>query len=132
MVYVSRSLSDRARLRLVRHAERLQRDAESEEQVFVALSRLMALSFDERISSDLIERVQAEYQQRLTVLSPRDRSQADSLTVACRTTDDVRVEALHAERDMLVRLRNEGLISDEVLRKVQEEIHLEEAQLRRS
>ena len=102
------------------------------ETTHAALSRLMALSFDERISSDLIGRVQLEYQQRLSVLSRRDESLAESLTVACRTTDDVRVEALHAERDMLVRLRDEGLISDEVLRKVQQEIDLEETQLRRS
>ena len=41
----------------------------------------------------------------------------------------LRTELLRAERDTLLRLRNERRISDEVLRRVQRDLDLEEARL---
>jgi len=41
----------------------------------------------------------------------------------------LRTELLQAERDTLVRMRNEHRISDEVLRRVQRDLDLEEARL---
>ena len=41
----------------------------------------------------------------------------------------LRLEMIHAERKMLVRLRNEGAISDEILRDLEQELDLDAIRL---
>jgi monovalent cation/hydrogen antiporter len=45
------------------------------------------------------------------------------------TEDQFRRQALGAERTMLVQLRDNGTIADDVLRRVQESLDLEESRL---
>jgi CPA1 family monovalent cation:H+ antiporter len=88
-----------------------------------------------------IARLRAEYDERVAYYSRRlapmtDAGQAGALdgadgggAEACTVSLNVRREALHAERQMLVRLRDQGVIGDEALRAVQEELDLEESRL---
>ena len=48
---------------------------------------------------------------------------------ACISNESVLREAIGAERRMLVKLRDDGVIGDEVMRRVQEELDLEESKL---
>jgi CPA1 family monovalent cation:H+ antiporter len=48
---------------------------------------------------------------------------------ACDTDELIRREALQAERQMLVKLRDDGVIGDDVLRGIQQELDLEESRL---
>jgi Na+/H+ antiporter len=84
---------------------------------------------------DAIARVRAEYEQRVGYFSTRlldpDRvdTDADAATASCRTVEDAQREALAAERRMLLRLRDDGVIGDEILRRVQHALDLEESRL---
>ena len=86
-------------------------------------------------NSDAIARVRAEYEQRVGYFSTRllDPDRIDTATdldaVACGTVEEAQREALHAERRMLVRLRDDGVIGDEILRRVQHQLDLEESRL---
>jgi CPA1 family monovalent cation:H+ antiporter len=72
-----------------------------------------------------------EYYSRL--LGDDPASDADgrgaAASAVCETNEQVVREALAAERQMLVRLRDDGVIGDEVLRKVQQDLDLEESKL---
>ncbi len=95
-----------------------------------ALMRLQVLAITNEDAQEVIDRVRQPYEERLAFYGPRRRGiEPQNGDVLCRTTDEVTRVALHAEREMLVRLRDEGEISDDVLRKIQMELDLQEAQL---
>jgi Na+/H+ antiporter len=88
------------------------------QQTPAAIARLRA-EYDERI---------AYYSRRLTPPTSPDpaSSSADAnATEACKVNLNYRLEAISAERQMIVRLRDQGVIGDEVLRSVQEDLDLE-------
>ena len=77
-----------------------------------------------------MERVRAPYEERLTRLTTEAEEDPE-----CKLTEGeseayrrLRNEALAAERKAVVKLRNEGKISEEVLHKVQEALDLEALQ----
>src|SRR5207244_3567507 len=87
-----------------------------------------------RLRAEYDERVEY-YSRRLTPLTdPATAASADSTTTgtsgngttglddACTIGVNFRREALAAERQMIVRLRDQGVIGDEVLRVVQEDL----------
>ena len=95
-----------------------------------ALSRLQVLAITNEDAQDLIDMVRQPYEQRLRFYGPRRRGivtpEGDEI---CRTTDEVTRIALQAEREMLVRLRDDDLIGDDVLRRIQNDLDLQEARL---
>lgn len=54
---------------------------------------------------------------------------ADAIAAACETTEQMEREAILAERQMVIRLRDQGVIGDEVLRRIQSELDHEESRL---
>ena len=95
-----------------------------------ALSRLQVLAITNEDALDLIDRVREPYEQRLRYYGPRRRGivtpEGEEIG---RNTDEVMRVAIQAEREMLVRLRDDDLIGDDVLRKIQNELDLQEARL---
>jgi monovalent cation/hydrogen antiporter len=116
---------------------------EAEEEVtarylsaLAALERLDALKSPATGPADVneaaIARVRADYEQRIGYYSARlvDPTRDDAADGAsCRTVEDAHREALAAERRMLLRLRDDGVIGDEILRRVQHALDLEESRL---
>ena len=118
---------------------------EAEEEVtarylsaLAALERLDALKGPTTASpagnEAAVARVRAEYEQRIGYYSARlvdpmrgDDDAADGSV--CRNVEDAHREALAAERRMLLRLRDDGVIGDEILRRVQHALDLEESRL---
>jgi CPA1 family monovalent cation:H+ antiporter len=95
-----------------------------------ALSRLQVLAITNDDAVDLIDRVRKPYEDRLRFYGPRRRGLVTpDGEVICRTGDEVTRVALQAEREMLVRLRDDDQIGDDVLRKLQTELDLQEARL---
>jgi CPA1 family monovalent cation:H+ antiporter len=101
-----------------------------------ALERLDALKAPTTAAPDgneaAIARVRAEYEQRIgyysaRLIDPTREDESDCPT--CRTVEDAHREALAAERRMLLRLRDDGVIGDEILRRVQHALDLEESRL---
>ncbi|MDB5298109.1 MAG: Na+/H+ antiporter [Phycisphaerales bacterium] len=95
-----------------------------------ALARLHVLSFTGEIADDVIERARVPYEQRLQYYGPRRRGiRSDGGDAICRSDAQVARVAIGAEREMLVRLRDEGAIGDDTLRRIQTELDLQEARL---
>jgi Na+/H+ antiporter len=95
-----------------------------------AVKRLAQLDNTIIIHPQLMERVRSPYDERLTRLTTEAVEDPE-----CKLTEGeteayrrLRGEALSAERQAVVKLRNEGKISEEVLHKVQEAIDLEALQ----
>jgi CPA1 family monovalent cation:H+ antiporter len=84
-----------------------------------------------------LERVRAAYDERVAYfsrqLNPGDGAAAaatmDPADMACETTEQMQREAIAAERQMVIRLRDQGTVGDEVLRRIQAELDHEESRL---
>jgi CPA1 family monovalent cation:H+ antiporter len=95
-----------------------------------AVTRLVELDNSVVIHPQLLERVRAPYDERLTRLTTEAVEDPE-----CKLTEGeskayrrLRGEALAAERQAVVKLRNQGKISEEVLHKVQKALDLEALQ----
>jgi CPA1 family monovalent cation:H+ antiporter len=102
------------------------------ESTQAALARLEALLATGDAREDLVAPVRQEYQRAAaylrTELGIRPGAE-DEEPALCESRLDVRRQALEAQQAMLIRLRDEEVIADEVLRKIQSELDLEEARL---
>ena len=96
-----------------------------------ALERLEQLSQDERVPSDAQERMRKYYEERI-------RRYEDGLEAGGTTEEyaessaawrDWRRDLLAAEREALVSLRDRGVISPEVMRRIQRDLDLEESRI---
>jgi CPA1 family monovalent cation:H+ antiporter len=106
-------------------------DARDDEEVMARY--LAALAAVERL-----ERVRAAYDERVAYfsrqLNPAGDGAAAAATMdpadmACETTEQMQREAIAAERQMVIRLRDQGTVGDEVLRRIQAELDHEESRL---
>jgi CPA1 family monovalent cation:H+ antiporter len=92
------------------------------------VDRLRA-TYDERIAYYSRRLIEAAEMSELGDDSPSVAAAEGMLGVACTSNESVIRQALAAERRMLVKLRDDGVIGDEVMRRVQEELDLEESKL---
>jgi monovalent cation/hydrogen antiporter len=95
-----------------------------------ALERLDELAGEGWVNPDTVERMRAMFGYRQRRFATRvDGSDDDRLEQRSMAYQRLLRELLAAERDELVELRNEGAISDEVRRRVERDLDLEEARL---
>lgn len=93
-----------------------------------ALRRLEeAKDRDDGASGEIYEHLTKHYRQRLASL--RLRAEDEVKGQAHDRYVELSIEALRRERETLVRLRDEGRINDEVLRKIERELDLSETQM---
>jgi CPA1 family monovalent cation:H+ antiporter len=74
---------------------------------------------------EVVERIRAEFGERMAAASPLAQMSDSSHASVTR----VRLAAVRAEREELIRLWQEGAISDEVLHQLEEELDYEESRL---
>ena len=99
-----------------------------------AIDRIDELAGEEWVRDDTADRLRGLYdyrRRRFANLIGESDGEGDGIDYEDRTGAFMRLrtELLQAERDTLVRMRNEHRISDEVLRRVQRDLDLEEARL---
>jgi CPA1 family monovalent cation:H+ antiporter len=105
-----------------------------------AVERLDNLAALRPEAKDRLDRMRATYDERVAYysrqLTPPDGdgkgaadAADDAQVVACETGVQIEREAIAAERQMVVRLRDQGVIGDEVLRRIQAELDHEESRL---
>ena len=82
---------------------------------------------DNETSGPLYDDIAGHYRQRLASLQPGAENQ-EEIAVHGRHIE-LSLEALRVERQTLIRLRNEGRINDEVLRRIEHELDLSESRL---
>jgi len=101
------------------------------ESAQAALSRLEVMSLMDEIDRALVDHVRVPYEERMATMKRerggrvrRDAPEHMSVII------QLRHEAMAAERRMLLQLRDDGAIGDDVLRRVQEDLDLEESKWR--
>jgi Na+/H+ antiporter len=95
-----------------------------------ALDRLEELLGEEWVRDDTAERVRGAYRFRIDRFAARfDDSDDGSIEERSQAYQRLRRELLDAERAALVELRRNRVISDDVMRRVQRDLDLEEARL---
>jgi CPA1 family monovalent cation:H+ antiporter len=98
-----------------------------------ALTRLNEIANSRKVNPDTINHLRVEYEDRigqLEISEPADNHTQRGLFSS--DYDWLAHEALATERRMIIQLRNEQVINDEVLRRIQRDIDLAEARLRNS
>jgi hypothetical protein len=90
---------------------------------------LDTLITESRAPDGIVKRIRAEYDVRLGHYSDHLKDPGRELGPVCDTDAKVRREALHAERRMLVKLRDDGVIGDDIHRQIERELDLEESTL---
>ena len=96
-----------------------------------ALDRLDVLAAEEWAREQTIERMRGMYRYRYDRFAARFDEAVDGDAIESRTSDYLRLVAgvLEAQREVLEQLRRDGVISDDVMRRVEHELDLEEGRI---
>jgi monovalent cation/hydrogen antiporter len=95
-----------------------------------AIARLEELAGEDWVRDDTADRVRGGYTFRINRFSARfDDADDGDIEERSQAYQRLRRELLAAERDAVVELRRSGVISDEVMRRVQRDLDLEDTRL---
>ncbi|HYO08028.1 MAG TPA: Na+/H+ antiporter [Tepidisphaeraceae bacterium] len=94
-----------------------------------AIERLDALGAANGDAAAMLQRLRATYDDRLSYYSRLMNPDGHDL-LTCETGEQAIHQAIAAQRDMLLRLRDQGTIGDDVLRLVEQELDHEESTIR--
>jgi monovalent cation/hydrogen antiporter len=109
------------------HEERKARLAANQ----AALVRLSAVAEKDPAKADALKRVRIEYEDRIRQLEATQENRTDRhLRLFSAEYERLSREGLKQERETILQLRNQDVINDEVLRRIQQDIDLAEARLR--
>jgi CPA1 family monovalent cation:H+ antiporter len=95
-----------------------------------ALAQLKAISKKSPVKADALKRLRIEYEDHVRQLESAEPELASApLRLFSSEYERLSRVALDQERRTIIRLRNEGVISDEVLRRIQRDVDLAEVRL---
>lgn len=96
-----------------------------------ALARLDELASSDNLNPDMVKGLRVEYEDRIRQLEISETNQDKGKRgLFSSEYDRLAHETLGVERRTIIQLRNEQIINDEVLRRIQRDIDLAEARLR--
>jgi CPA1 family monovalent cation:H+ antiporter len=97
-----------------------------------ALARLNEIAESRSIDTNTLQRMRAEYEDRIRQLELSEPADGQSERRLFSTDyEHLSRETLRVESDVILQLRNERVINDDVLRRIQRDIDLAEARLKR-
>jgi CPA1 family monovalent cation:H+ antiporter len=95
-----------------------------------AMSRLAELQQQEKYAVDLLQRLRVEYEDRIRQLEACEQPEAfTGHGLFSADYENLQQDALLVERQTILQLRNERVINDDVLRRIQRDLDLAEARL---
>jgi monovalent cation/hydrogen antiporter len=95
-----------------------------------AMARLTELGAQDAVPADLIQRLRTEYEDRLRELEVCELNQSEEMRAAqSHPYKRLQQEALTVERNTILQLRNERVINDEAMRRIEHDLDLAEARL---
>ena len=100
--------------------------------VSAALERIDVLVSEDWVHEDTAERIRGAYNyrhRRYTARFDEDGSESDDIEERSENYQRLVREVLDAQRDVLLSLRNEGRINDDVMRRIERELDLEDSRL---
>ena len=96
-----------------------------------ALARLNEIAERDPTKVDALQRLRVEYEDHIRQVEGAEPESAGTpLRLFSSEFERLSQEALQVERRTIIKLRNEDVISDEVLRRIQRDVDLAEARLR--
>lgn len=96
-----------------------------------ALARLEKVAEEEPAKREALQRLRVEYEDHIFQVEGAEPEKAGTpLRLFSSEYERLSLEALHVERRTIIDLRNQDVINDEVLRRIQRDIDLAEARLR--
>ena len=96
-----------------------------------ALAHLQAITQPARAQQEALDRLRIEYDDRIRQLEAYQHGRAGKATrIFSEEYETLTQQTLQVERDVILKLRNESVINDDVLRSVQRDIDLAEARLK--
>jgi CPA1 family monovalent cation:H+ antiporter len=114
-----------------RSMEREERDARLKANQ-AALAKLTELAEPNPAKAEALQRLRVEYQDHIRQLEGAEpQSAGASLRLFSSEFERLSLEALRVERIAIIKLRDQDVINDEVLRRIQRDIDLAEARLQR-
>src|SRR5262249_23284666 len=97
----------------------------------VALARLSEIAEQDLPKADALQRLRIEYEDHIRQVEGAEPESAGTpLRLFSSEYERLSHEALKVERRTIIQLRNQDVINDEVLRRIQRDIDLAEARLR--
>jgi CPA1 family monovalent cation:H+ antiporter len=96
-----------------------------------ALARLDSMESLNRTKPDIVARLRSEYVERIRQLRSQGPQVEAVTSLFSADFEQLARDALQAERDTVIQLRNEEAISDQALHRIQRDIDLAEARLQR-
>jgi monovalent cation/hydrogen antiporter len=96
-----------------------------------ALAHVEAMESLHRARPKTIERLRSEYMDRIQQLRGEGPQEKSTGRLFSRGFEELAGEALQAERDTVITLRNDEIINDQAFRRIQRDIDLAEARLQR-
>jgi len=96
-----------------------------------ALAHVEEMESLQRARPKTIERLRSEYADRIQQLRSEGPPEKTVRRLFSRDFEELAREALEAERETVINLRNEEVINDQALRRIQRDIDLAEARLQR-
>jgi len=95
-----------------------------------ALARVNEIAKSDHIDDEIVHRIRAEYEDRIAQLEEADQGvERNARGLFSAQYEKLSREALLTERQTILNLRNERVISDEILRIIQRDIDLAEARV---
>jgi CPA1 family monovalent cation:H+ antiporter len=96
-----------------------------------ALARLNEIGEDDPAKADALQRLRVEYEDHIRQVEGAEPEKAGTpLRLFSSEYERLSHEALEVERKTIIELRNQDVISDEVLRRIERDVDLAEARLR--
>jgi CPA1 family monovalent cation:H+ antiporter len=96
-----------------------------------ALARLEEMKSSNRIRPETVERLRAEYDDRIRQLRNESLDEESGPRLYSPDFEELAREALQTERDTVIQLRNEEQLDNNAFRRIQRDIDLAEARLQR-
>lgn len=94
-----------------------------------AIERLDALGANDASAAAAVQRLRANYDDQIAFYINRMNPDTGGEIVKCDGAEEVIRQAIAAQREMLLRLRDQGVIGDDVLREIEHDLDLEESRL---
>lgn len=110
--------------------EREEREARLKANL-AAMARLAELEENKKFGTDLLQHLRVEYEDRVRQLETiEEHEEHPANRLFSSEYQDLQHDALQVERRTILQLRNERVINDHVLRRIQRDLDLAEARLR--
>ncbi|MDB6034233.1 MAG: Na+/H+ antiporter [Verrucomicrobiales bacterium] len=96
-----------------------------------ALARLDEVAEKQKVDPEMLKRLRVEYEDRIRQLeAEEDQDGGKSRHLYSKDYERLAFEGLKTERQVILKLRNDRVINDETLRRIQRDIDLAEARLK--